>query len=367
MEIAGEQLRLARLAHGYSLEALGERVGASRQYLHLLETDARTPAADLRLALCDVLGVTEQFLTTPLRSTVRPEQCHFRGHIARPASVTSQVLARGTMLDKLVAELERYVDLPDVSFLDIPASDNEGIELAADSARKHWRLGLDGPIVSMMRVVENAGAVVSYFGDLSERVDAFSMDRRRPILVRSSIKESLCRQRFDFAHEVGHLIMHRGVQTGDRETENQAHRFAGAFLFPRAAFLREFPRGRNIDWIALARLKLRWKVSMRAMVKRAYDLRILSAAQYRTANIHFAKTGQTKQEKYDDDPRLPVEQPELLPMALESVNDIVYGGVISVGHEIGFAQKTVELVSGLEMPHSPLPQDPKIVRLRQKD
>ncbi|MBY6013911.1 XRE family transcriptional regulator [Qipengyuania gaetbuli] len=364
MEIAGEQLRLARLAHGYSLEALGERVGASRQYLHLLETDARTPARDLRLALCDVLGVTEDFLTNPLRSTVRPEQCHFRGHITRPASVTSQVLARGTMLDRLVAELEKYVDLPEVSFPDIPTSDNESIEKAAESARRHWGLGLDGPIVSMMRVVENAGAVVTYFGDLSERVDAFSMDRRRPILVRSSLKESLCRQRFDFAHEVGHLIMHRGVQTGDRETENQAHRFAGAFLFPRAAFLREFPRGRYIDWIALARLKLRWKVSMRAMVRRAYDLRILSAAQYRTANIHFAKTGQTKKEKYDDDPRLPVEQPELLPMALQSVNEIVYGGVISVGHEIGFAPNTVELISGLEMPNPPLPEDPKIVRLR---
>ena len=364
MEIAGEQLRLARLAHGYSLEALGEKVGASRQYLHLLETDARTPAMDLCLALCDVLGVTDDFLTNPLRSTVRPEQCHFRGHITRPASVTSQVLARGTMLDKLVAALEKYVDLPEVSFPDIPASDNESIENAAESARRHWGLGLDGPIVSMMRVVENAGAVVTYFGDLSERVDAFSMDRRRPILVRSSLKESLCRQRFDFAHEVGHLIMHRGVQTGDRETENQAHRFAGAFLFPRAAFLREFPRGRYIDWIALARLKLRWKVSMRAMVKRAYDLRILSAAQYRTANIHFAKTGQTKKEKYDDDPRLPVEQPELLPMALQSVNEFVYGGVISVGHEIGFAQNTVELISGLEMPNPPLPEDPKIVRLR---
>ena len=69
-------------------------------------------------------------------------------------------------------------------------------------------------------------------------------------------------------------------------------------------------------------------------------------------------------DKYDDDPRLPVEQPELLPMALQSVNEFVYGGVISVGHEIGFAPNTVELISGLEMPNPPLPEDPKIVRLR---
>lgn len=362
-EIAGEQLRLARLAHGLSLEALGDKVGATRQYLHLLETGARTPSNELVLALCDVLGVTSDFLAKPIASTVRPEQCHFRGHITRPASITSQVLARGTMLDRFVSQLEKYVDLPEVSFPDIPVSSSEEIEAAAEKARIHWGLGLDTPIVSMVRVVENAGAIVTYFGDLSERVDAFSMDRRRPILVRSSLKESLCRQRFDFAHEVGHLIMHRGIQTGDRETENQAHRFASSFLFPRRAFLQEFPRGKKLDWISLYRLKLRWKMSVRAMVKRAYDLRLLSPAQYRTANIHLVKSGQAKVERYDEDQRMPVEQPELLPTAMEHVNSLVYGGVIEVGQEIGFERSTVELVSGIPAPPPPLPKDPKIVSL----
>ena len=33
-KIAGEQLRLARLAHGYSLEEVGDLVGATRQFIH---------------------------------------------------------------------------------------------------------------------------------------------------------------------------------------------------------------------------------------------------------------------------------------------------------------------------------------------
>lgn len=364
-KISGEQLRLARLAHGYSLEEVGDLIGATRQFIHQLETGARSPTDEVLNALADVLGVTAPFLAEPIPSTVRPEQCHFRGYITRPASITSQVLARGTLLDKFVAAIEDHLDLPAVAFPDIPASTVEEIEQAAEEARRRWGLGTTGPIVSMMRVVENAGAVVTYFGDLSDRVDAFSMDRRRPIIVRSSLKESLCRQRFDFAHECGHLIMHRGIQTGDRATEDQAHRFASAFLFPRGAVLREFPRGRSINWRSLFELKLRWKMSVRAIVRRGYDLGLLTPAQYRTANIHLVKTGQAKVETYDADGSLPVEQPELLPSALAALDTEMSGGAIGVGHDVGLAPAMLELITGarLSTPIRPL-DDPKIVRLR---
>ncbi|MGO4129222.1 helix-turn-helix domain-containing protein [Inquilinus sp. YAF38] len=365
-KIAGEQLRLARLAHGFSLEEVGELVGATRQFIHQLETGSRSPSDEIIEALGDVLGVTSAFLAEPIPSTVRPEQCHFRGHITRPASVTSQVLARGTLLDKFVAAMERHLDLPGVAFPDLPASTVEEIEQAAEDARRCWGLGTTGPITSMMRVVENAGAIVTYFGDLSDRVDAFSMDRRRPIIVRSSLKESLGRQRFDFAHECGHLIMHRGIQTGDRTTEDQAHRFASAFLFPRGAVLREFPRGRVINWSALFELKLRWKMSVRAIVRRGYDLKMLSPAQYRTANIHLVKTGQAKVEKYDDDGSLPVEQPELLPSALSALDEAIHGGARSVGEEIGLSPSMIELITGTRLPASdPSLEDSKVVRLRR--
>lgn len=363
-KIAGEQLRLARLAHGYSLEEVGERVGATRQFIHQLETGARSASDDLVAALADELGVTPAFLAEPIPSTVRPEQCHFRGHITRPASVTSQVLARGTLLDKFVAAVEEHLELPEVSFPDLPAATAEQIERAAEDARRYWGLGTTGPIISMMRVVENAGAVVTYFRDLSERVDAFSMDRRRPIIVRSSLKESLCRQRFDFAHECGHLIMHRGTQTGDRATEEQAHRFASAFLFPRGAVLREFPRGRTINWRALFELKLRWKISVRALIRRGYDLGLLSPAQYRTANIHLVKSGQAKVEMYDADGTLPIEQPELLPSAMVALEGAVSGGAVAVGRQVGFGRAMLELVTGAEVPDPEPPlENSKVVRL----
>jgi Zn-dependent peptidase ImmA (M78 family)/DNA-binding XRE family transcriptional regulator len=360
----GEQLRLARVACGRSLEEVGEEVRATRQYIHQIETGAKTPSAEMALALADAVGVRPRFLHVRFNPTVKLEQCHFRKQFTTPASLTSQVLARGTILDRLTGEIAARLELPAVDFPDIPSKDSEDIERAAEGARKHWRLGLGAPIISMTRVVENAGAIVTHFVGLSERVDALSMDRPRPIIIRSAAKESLCRLRFDIAHECGHLIMHRGVQTGDRETEEQANRFASAFLLPRTGFVKEFPRGRTLDWHALFELKLRWKVSVRAMVRRAFDLRLITAAQYRTANIHLVKTGQAKAERYDDE--MPMEKPELLDRALDALEASRPGSVRTVAEDLGMGDGLFELLTGRRIPVEPLSKDNKIVDLTQR-
>ena len=196
----------------------------------------------MRNALAAALEVTPAFFASPAINPVREEDCHFRRLASAPRGLVAQTVARGTALEALVDALERHVRLPVVDFPEEarPAS-QDAIERIAETARQHWGLGLDGPITSMTRVVENAGAVVVQFDDLTDRIDALSMARRRPIIVRSTAKVAGARLRFDLAHEAAHLIMHQGVVTGDSITEGEAHRFAGAFLIPRAAFAREFP------------------------------------------------------------------------------------------------------------------------------
>jgi Zn-dependent peptidase ImmA (M78 family) len=308
----GDKLRLGRLLAGLSLDELGGLIATSRQFVHQLETGAKEPTEEMRNALAAALEVTPAFFASPAINPVREEDCHFRRLASAPRGLVAQTVARGTALEALVDALERHVRLPVVDFPEEarPAS-QDAIERIAETARQHWGLGLDGPITSMTRVVENAGAVVVQFDDLTDRIDALSMARRRPIIVRSTAKVAGARLRFDLAHEAAHLIMHQGVVTGDSITEGEAHRFAGAFLIPRAAFAREFPRSRRaLDWNALFAMKLRWKVSVRAIARRGFDLGFIDAAQYRTANIHLMKTGQAKTERYDD--RVTVEEPELL-------------------------------------------------------
>jgi len=350
----GERLRLARVALGLTLDQLGARVSATRQYLNQLEQGLKVPTDEMRAALAAALGIAEHFFAIPASAGISPEQCHFRKQRTTPVSVVSQVLARGTLLDGFVSRLEHELDLPTVSFPDIPVASAGEIEAAADHAREHWRLGT-GPISSMMRVVENAGAVVSFFSGVSERVDALSIDCVRPMIIRSEVKPAACRLRFDLAHEAGHLIMHRGIQTGDKVTEDQANRFASAFLLPRSSFIHEFPRSRLLDWSAIFSLKLRWKVSAAAILRRAYDLRMISPDQYRTGYIHLSKTGQRRAERFDD--QIPTEMPELLPKALQALEAAFPGSLTRMVDASGLQAEMFEHVSGLALPVEKTPDD----------
>ncbi|TRC73009.1 ImmA/IrrE family metallo-endopeptidase [Mesorhizobium sp. WSM4307] len=349
----GDKLRLARLITGLSLDELGGLVAASRQFVHQLETGAKEPTDEMRDALAAALAVTSAFFATPATNPVREEDCHFRRLASAPRALIAQAVARGTALEALVDALEGQVRMPIVDFPEEarPASP-DAIERIAENARQHWGLGLDGPITSMMRVVENAGAVVVHFDDLTDRIDALSMARRRPIIVRSTAKAAGARLRFDLAHEAAHLIMHQGIVTGDSVTEGEAHRFAGAFLIPRTAFAREFPRSRRaLDWNALFTMKLRWKVSVRAIARRAFDLGLIDAAQYRTANIQLVKTGQAKAERYDE--RVAVEEPELLRAAISWVSN---RDTIFMHHllaNLGMAPELFARLTGERMPTLP--------------
>jgi hypothetical protein len=156
--------------------------------------------------------------------------------------------------------------------------------------------------------------------------------------------------------------MHRGIHTGDQLTEEQANRFASAFLLPRAGFLKEFPRGKLLNWPAMYQMKKRWKVAVRAIVRRALDLQLIAPSQYRSANIHLVKSGQAKHERFDD--VLPMEEPELMNSALGALEKAKPQGIRRIAGELGWDDKMYRLIIGRDLP--PLqPFDPKEINMLQ--
>ena len=128
------------------------------------------------------------------------------------------------------------------------------IEEAAMNTRSLWGLGLDAPVANVTRAAERAGAVVAHFASASDKVDATSCPGTRPVIVRSSAKQSATRLRWDIAHELGHLVLRHDASADDvDEHEAQADKFAGAFLVPAAPFIREFPKGGRLPWQELFR------------------------------------------------------------------------------------------------------------------
>jgi len=107
---------------------------------------------------------------------------------------------------------------------------------------------------------------------------------------------------FDIAHELGHMVMHRGIRTGNIETEREADRFAGAFLMPGGTFGGEF-QGLPFSWEHVFRLKKHWSASAAAIVERAYDLHLLRAVDYRAALKHMYGKGWNKREPHESRPQ----------------------------------------------------------------
>lgn len=154
---------------------------------------------------------------------------------------------------------------------------------------RHWGLGR-GPISDVVALLERRGVLPIEVEGHSERLDAFSVwAGRQPVVFLSTVKESASRRRFDAAHELGHLLMHVDVSPGDPALEKEADAFASAFLLPRSTFAAECPR--RLSWPHLRELKRRWKVSLAAMVRRAYDLGIYSEATYRRSYMQLNKRG----------------------------------------------------------------------------
>jgi Zn-dependent peptidase ImmA (M78 family)/transcriptional regulator with XRE-family HTH domain len=336
----GAKLRIARLLNGWTKADLAERLHVSRQFIHSLEIGEKPASQDLIAALSLLLKVQPSFFFERLTTEVREEECHFRSRKSMPDKVADQIISHGTALELVVRLLDRTLSLPVVNFPAIEIHTDDDIEQAASTCRHLWGLGM-GPIANMCRVLENAGAVVTFFQGDRHEVDALSMARARPLVIRNTLKASPGRQRFDLAHECAHLVIHQGVAT-----EGQANRFASALLMPRSTFSSDFPSMPNrIDWQVIYSLKVRWRVSAKAILRRAYDLSLLNAVQYAAGNRFLSQSGQSKVERFDE--RVPMEEPELLRKAISAYIQAFSSSPADLARQIGMTPALVEQLVGI--------------------
>jgi Zn-dependent peptidase ImmA (M78 family) len=208
---------------------------------------------------------------------------------------------------------------PVVNIPNIRASTVSEIESAADQCRTYWDIGLDAPLVHVARAMEHAGIIIVPHV-ANSKVDAFSRFGRNSVIFLNQTIQSTSRWNFDIAHECGHLVLHVGIPTGSIETEAAADRFAGAFLMPRKGFERDFATLSNSFWTKVFELKRRWRASAAAIVRRAYDLGLIGAVQYRQAFKYMSYQGwRTQGEPFEPQ----FQEPELLLSALNALGEKV--------------------------------------------
>ncbi|MFD8366021.1 helix-turn-helix domain-containing protein [Streptomyces hygroscopicus] len=318
----GRRLTLARQLAGLRKNALASKIDKSATAVAAYENNSKRPAPATVAKLCLTLGVDPGFfLPGPHQPSAATATPHFRSLRSTSQLARDQALAYGIVAGDVGAALERHVEFPEpnVPRLSVDVDDECTTlpEEAAQLLRKHWEIQ-EGPIGHLVRMAENNGVVVVFSPPQAASVDAYSFDDGyRPTVILNPAKEDYYRQRFDVAHELGHLVMHVDAEPGSKVIETQAHRFAAEFLLP-ASELRELLPSKA-DWRTLASLKESWGVSLQALLYRARALGIMSDVTYRNAIAYLSSKGWRRREPGE----MPaVEQPSLFPKAVEILSQV---------------------------------------------
>jgi Zn-dependent peptidase ImmA (M78 family)/transcriptional regulator with XRE-family HTH domain len=332
------RLTEAREARGLAQTALAELTGIKSQSISHYEQGRQSPSPEALSLLCEKLELPQRYFLHPFPNH-SAEGVFFRAF--RPAARGARLKAarRLNWLKEIAAYLGGHMDLP-VSGVPVSAGD---VEQAAEICRAALKIGA-GPVSDVTLVLENLGCIVSRSNIDAEVEGSYSQWAYGTPFVMLAEGISPARLRFDAAHELGHLAMHRDFapqQMADAEThrtmEAQADQFARAFLLPAKMFAQEV-WAPTID--ALVSLKKIWNCPVSEMILRCGEIGVFDKDQVRRALVNHARRGWKTREPHH--PEVQAESPKLLARGIRLL--IEEGGrhPHAVLTELGLAASDVE-------------------------
>jgi Zn-dependent peptidase ImmA (M78 family)/transcriptional regulator with XRE-family HTH domain len=369
----GARLREARQVRSLSAVALAEIAGVSSQSIYHYEGGKASPRPDVLASIARAVNLPEQFFTRPQRATEQGT-VFWRSMSSATKSARARAEWRFAWLRDIVRYLSDYVTFPQSNFpkLTLPSdplllSDAE-IEDAAEEVRRYWRMG-DGPIGNVVRLLENHGAIIArdkLGADTLDGLSEFVAEEQRPYIIVGTDKGSSARWRLDAAHELGHIILHSQVDRRllarpehFKRIEQQAHRFAAAFLLPIASF-DEDVFAVNLD--TLRSVKQKWGVSIQMMIFRARHAGLISEDAERRLWVNLSRRGWRRNEPYDD--VMEAEKPTLLRRSFEMVLSERAQTPQDIVAALALPASDIEALSGL--PRGYMDQDFAPVKLRAR-
>jgi Zn-dependent peptidase ImmA (M78 family) len=332
---------------------LASMVGVSSGTVSKWRAGSQAPEREALDRLAGVVNVTPEWFTRPTVAKVSLPL--FRSNASAHVAAREMLEARLEWAQDLALTLMEFVDYPE---LNLPTRDytdpeqitSEDIEQAASECRDFWRLG-KSVIQDLALAAEGAGVIIireeTGIAQI-EGLSAWSEVLERPFILLSSDKDNGYRSRFDLAHELGHLVLHRNIKRPserDRHKllEQQAHRFAGALLLPAENIANEVRLPVTMDDLLL--LKRRWGVSAAAIIMRLHALELLTEDEKLSLFKRRSARWGAKSEPGDGD-RSP-EHPRLLRRAIDLLVDENVMPLDAIPRHIGLASSDIEMLAGL--------------------
>lgn len=290
MLIEETRLEFARLRRGLKKSELAKEAGISYRTLTGLGKDLHEPTEETIQGLESALGFSRSFFEGDPMELPGVEAVSFRSLSRMSAETRDMARSAGALGECVIEWMEKRFGLPPT---DLPDLRNAEPEQAARELRAEWNLS-DRPIKNLLGRAEAKGVRVFSLEENSLDVDAFCFWRDSTPLVFLNTMKSAEHSRFDLAHELGHLVLHREGEKQGKAVEKEANSFASAFLMPASDIAVNAPR--NPTMKALIRAKKRWGVSLVALIYRMHDRGLISDWQYRQLMIEAAEAGYKTQE-----------------------------------------------------------------------
>jgi len=290
-EFNPKRLTLARERRGLTKTKLAKAIGVDVRSVTAYETDAFRPDKERLAQLAQTLRFPIPFFFGDDLDQIAPDIVSFRSMSKMTAGQRDSALGAGAIALLLNEWIAERFDLPVAALPDL--SQESSPEAAADTLRRMWGLG-ELPVKNVIHLLEAKGIRVFSLSIDTAQLDAFSMWHADTPFVFLNTMKSCEHSRFDAAHELGHLVLHRHAGSKGQEAEREANAFASAFLMPRASVLANAPHMATVD--QLIKFKAFWTVSVAALAYRLHDVGLVSDWHYRNLCIEIAQRGYRKQE-----------------------------------------------------------------------
>jgi Zn-dependent peptidase ImmA (M78 family)/DNA-binding XRE family transcriptional regulator len=286
------RLAIARRRRRLTSKAFADLISMSPVTVSRLENGINDPEPETIDAIAKALGFPREFFYGDDIDELTKDAASFRSLTSLTAKEREAALAAGALAYLLTDWVSARFNLPATDLVDLSFERSPAV--AARTLRQSWGLG-EQPIASMVKLLESKGVRLFSLAENTKNVDAFSCWRNETPYVFLNTFKSAERSRFDAAHELGHLVLHRhGGPRQGREAEVEANEFASAFLMPENDVRAKIPRQIPIDGLVTA--KKRWGVSVAALAYRLHKLGILTDWLYHSICIEMGRRGYRQNE-----------------------------------------------------------------------
>ena len=245
----GANIKSARIYRGYTITELAKLTNISKQTLSAYENNKRALTLENKMKLIQILDFPVEFFDKGTIAEIDRQTVFFRA-LKSTIEKDRQSLRESLSYIKYVYEvLEDYVNFPVFNIpndlldkYDFEDNDNPKIiDEITMRLRQFWDIS-DRPIDNIQDLLERNGIFIIKNYSHNEKIDAFSTSfevNNGSIIHFIDVLETKSQSRinFDIAHELGHIILHRGLTQEQysayfNKIEKDANRFASSFLMP---------------------------------------------------------------------------------------------------------------------------------------